>query len=247
MIRVPILRAGRPYYSREVIALGDYATGRCVAEVSQANAGLISRDLMADPWHELRELRTVEALDVPARAAEYFMEAALPVGESGQTAGEFVAMQSATTGLPWALCRQNMQKIASAMRNMKAILEGLTGSLEPETLDAGYGERDGHMVSFVSRARRFGAVLPANSPGVHVLWLPAIALKMPLALRPGQQEPWTPLRILKSLRAAGLSSKGFGYYPSGHDGAGVILRKCGALDAFWLGLHSAAVAWGSPH
>ncbi len=133
MIRVPILRAGRPYYSREVIVLGDYATGRCVAEVSQANPGLISRDLMADPWPELRELRTVKALDIMARAAEYFMEGRLPVGESGQTADDFVAIQSATTGLPWALCRQNMQKIASAMRNMRAILDGLTGGLEPET------------------------------------------------------------------------------------------------------------------
>ena len=110
MIRVPILRAGRPYYSREVIALGDYANGRCVAEVSQANPGLISRDLMADPWPELRELRTVDALDILVRAAAYFMGAALPVGESEQTPDDFVAVQSATTGLPWALCRQNMQK-----------------------------------------------------------------------------------------------------------------------------------------
>jgi acyl-CoA reductase-like NAD-dependent aldehyde dehydrogenase len=235
MIRVPILRAGRPYYSRDVIALGDYATGRCVAEVSQANPGLISRDLMADPWPELRELRTVEALDMLARAAEYFLEAALPVGESEQTPDDFVAVQSATTGLPWALCRQNMQKIASAMRNMTAILDGLTGGLDPDTIDAGHGQRDRHTVSFVPRARRFGAVLPANSPGVHALWLPAIALRMPLALRPGQQEPWTPLRILEALRAAGLNSEGFGYYPSGHDGAGVILRKCGASMLFGSG------------
>ena len=109
---------------------------------------------------------------------------------------EFVAAQSATTGLPHSLCRQNMAKIEAAMRNMADILDGLTGGLDLDVLDEGYGLRDGHVVSYAPRARRFGAVLPANSPGVHALWLPAVALKMPLALKPGQREPWTPLRIM---------------------------------------------------
>ena len=91
------------------------------------------------------------------------------------------------------------------------------------------------MVSYAPKARRFGAVLPANSPGVHALWLPALALKMPLALKPGQREPWTPLRIMESLRAAGFPEAALGFYPSGHDGAGVILRKCGAAMMFGSG------------
>ena len=90
---------------------------------------------------------------------------------------EFVATQSATTGLPHALCRQNMAKIESAMLNMAAILDGLTGGLDLDVLDAGYGLRDGHVVSYAPKARRFGAVLPANSPGVHALWLPACRLE----------------------------------------------------------------------
>ena len=121
------------------------------------------------------------------------------------------------------------------MLNMAAILDGLTGGLDLDVLDAGYGLRDGHVVSYAPKARRFGAVLPANSPGVHALWLPAFALKMPLALKPGQREPWTPLRIMESLRAAGFPEAAFGFYPSGHDGAGVILRKCGAAMMFGSG------------
>ena len=115
------------------------------------------------------------------------------------------------------------------------ILDGLTGGLDSDVIDAGYGLRDGHTVSYAPKARRFGAVLPANSPGVHALWLPAIALKMPLALKPGQREPWTPLRIMESLRAAGFPVAALGFYPSGHDGAGVILRKCGASMMFGAG------------
>ena len=152
-----------------------------------------------------------------------------------QSPAEFIAAQCATTGLPQTLCRQNMAKIESAMLNMATILDGLTGGLGLDVLDTGYGLRDGHVVSYAPKARRFGAVLPANSPGVHALWLPAFALKMPLALKPGQREPWTPLRILESLRAAGFPEAALGFYPAGHDGAGVILRKCGAAMIFGSG------------
>lgn len=235
MLHVPILRAGRPYRSKETVTLSDYATAEPVAEVSQANPGLVARDLLADAWPDLQRLPVEEYLAKLRQAARHFMEDELPVGDESQSPEQFVAIQSATTGLPHALCRQNMRKIEAAMLHMDAILDGLTGGIDTTTLDAGYGRRDGHTVSFAPQARRFGAVLPANSPGVHALWLPAVALKMPLALKPGQREPWTPLRILESLRKAGVPDAGFGFYPSGHDGAGVILRRCGASMLFGSG------------
>jgi len=235
MISVPLLRAGRPYYSQDPIELRDYATGAAVARVSQANPGLISRDLRDDAWSELQQVSVADILAMLRTAAGHFMNAALPVGEVSQSPEEFVDIQSATTGLPQSLCRQNMRKIEASLLNMAAILDGLTGGLDLAALDAGHGLREGHVISFVPRARRFGAVLPANSPGVHALWLPAVALKMPLALKPGQREPWTPLRILEALRAAGLPPAALGFYPSGHDGAAVILRKCGATMLFGSG------------
>ena len=182
---VPILRSGRPYRSKESVELCDYASGRPVARLSLANPGLISRDLLADHWTPLQDLRVSEILAMLRRAARAFMTGSLPIGGGIQSPEEFIAAQSATTGLPYALCRQNMAKIESAMLNMAAILDGLTGGLDLDVLDAGYGLRDGHVVSYAPKARRFGAVLPANSPGVHALWLPAFALKMPLALKPG--------------------------------------------------------------
>ncbi len=245
MLDVPILRGGRPYLSKETLNLGDYATGEPIARLNLANPGLISRDLLRDDWTPLQDLRVGDILAMLRKAAEHFMTARLPAGDRLQSPEEFVAAQCATTGLPQSLCRQNMAKVRSAMLNMEAILDGLTGGLDLDVVDAGYGLRDGHTVSYAPKARRFGAVLPANSPGVHALWLPAIALKMPLALKPGQREPWTPLRIMESLRAAGFPAEAFGFYPSGHDGAGVILRKCGASMMFGSG--ASVKAWlGDP-
>jgi len=235
MWNIPILRSGQAYYSKELLTLRDYATGELVAEVSQANAGLVSRDLQQDVWSDFQTLASADILDRLRQAAEHFMLADLPIGDQSQSPEQLVAAQSATTGLPHELCRQNMKKIEAAMANMGQILDGLTGGLDLATLDAGFGDRDGHVVSYAARSRRFGAILPANSPGVHALWVPAIALRTPVALKPGQREPWTPLRILEALRLAGLPETAFGYYPCGHDGAGVILRKCGCSMMFGAG------------
>ena len=235
MLHVPILRAGRPYVSKEVLALTDYASGEIVAEVSQANPGLIARDLLEDAWTPFQGYTVADLLERLREAAGHFIHGELPCGDTTQTPEGFVAVQSATTGLPYSLCRRNMEKIEAALRNMGTILEGLTRGLETSAIDAGFGEQDGHTVSFAPKARRFGAVLPANSPGVHALWLPAVALKTPVALRPGQREPWTPLRILEAMRFAGIPEAAFGFYPSGHDGAGVVLRCCGAAMIFGSG------------
>ena len=236
MLRIPALRAGETYHSKDVFLLRDYATQDVVAETGVVNAGLISRDLRSDDWTDLQSLRSQDILQIFKIAAEHFMEATLPVGDFGQSPEEFVAAQSATTGLPEELCRRNMKKIEGAMINMGETLDGLTRGLVLSALDAGFGQRDNrHMVSFGSVARRFGAVLPANSPGVHALWLPAIALKMPVALKPGQREPWSPLRILESLRRAGFPSRALGFYPADHAGASMILQRCEAGMIFGSG------------
>ncbi len=83
------------------------------------------------------------------------------------------------------------------------------------------------MLSFFPRADALGVVLPSNSPGVHSLWAPATVLKMPLVLKPGSAEPWTPLRMIQAWIKAGAPAEVFGYYPADHAGGNEILRSCG--------------------
>jgi acyl-CoA reductase-like NAD-dependent aldehyde dehydrogenase len=74
--------------------------------------------------------------------------------------------------------------------------------------------------------------MPSNSPGVNSLWLPAIPLKIPVILKPGRDEPWTPYRLIQALVAAGCPAEAFGFYPTGHEGAAEILRGCGRALVF---------------
>jgi acyl-CoA reductase-like NAD-dependent aldehyde dehydrogenase len=154
------------------------------------------------------------------------MEETLPLGDDAQTPSDYVRQLSATTGLPHPLVRRNMEKIRGVLERVDTVLAGLTRGLDLEVLDRGMGEAQGHALSFVPRSPTLGVVLPSNSPGVHSLWVPAVALKTALVLKPGSAEPWTPFRLIQAFIRAGAPAESFGFYPTDHAGAGEILRRC---------------------
>jgi len=226
---LPLLRAGKPYRSLSAKVLGHLATGDPVAQISQANSGLIAKDL-ADIGRARRELESLTARELVAiskKAGQLFAEADLPLGDATQSAEDYVLQTSVTTGLPAVMVRANMAKARFVLEEMETVLGGLTRGLDLEILDQGFGTQDGRIVSYRRETDALGAVLPSNSPGVHALWLPAIPLKTALVLRPGSREPWTPFRIAQAFIAAGCPESAFHYYPSDHAGAQQILLRTG--------------------
>jgi acyl-CoA reductase-like NAD-dependent aldehyde dehydrogenase len=75
-------------------------------------------------------------------------------------------------------------------------------------------------------------VMPSNSPAVNSLWLPSIALKTPVIIKPGKEEPWTPYRLIQAFIAAGAPPEAFGFYPTDHEGAAAILNSYGRALIF---------------
>jgi acyl-CoA reductase-like NAD-dependent aldehyde dehydrogenase len=234
MLHIPLLRKGEPYRSLDVVRVVHHRTREPFVEISQANAGLIRRDLAGQERARaaLAAFSVAELIEMSVRAAEIFAHDELPIGDEAQTPDAYVEQVSATTGLPYVMARRNMEKIRGALAQTESVLRGLTRNLDLEILDRGYGEIEGQAVSFFPRAQSLGVVLPSNSPGVHSLWVPAVALKIPLALKPGGAEPWTPYRIVQAFMKAGVPREAFGYYPTGHGGAAEILRHTGRGMAF---------------
>jgi len=229
MLHIPILRQGNPYTSLDVARVPHHRTRETFVEVSQANAGLIRRDLSHQEIARasLNRFSTRDLVEICVRGADYFTNDTLPLGDASQTPEDYVAQVSATTGMPYVLARRNMMKIKSMFANMESVLNGLTRNIDWEILDRGFGSRNGQSLSFFPRTQSLGAVLPNNSPGVHSLWIPAFALRIPLVLKPGSAEPWTPYRIIQALIKAGAPREAFSFYPADHAGASEILRNCG--------------------
>jgi hypothetical protein len=229
MLNIPILRQGEPYKSLDVVGVPHHQTRELFVEISQANSGLIRRDLRDQKtgWEKLAALSTVELIDICTRAAKHFLNDSLPLGDDTQTPEDYVRQVSATTGMPHVLARRNMAKIRGVLAEAGNVLNGLTRNIDWRILDQGFGEVAGQALSFYPRTESLGVVLPSNSPGVHSLWIPAVPLKIPLVLKPGSAEPWTPYRIIQALMLAGAPPAAFSFYPADHAGAGEILRSCG--------------------
>ncbi|HEY0079624.1 MAG TPA: aldehyde dehydrogenase family protein [Pyrinomonadaceae bacterium] len=233
-VHIPLIRKGEPYRSLDAQRVAHHRTRELFAEISQANVGLVRRDLLEQERSRraLAEFSVAELLEICRRAAVHFVNDVLPVGDDAQTPEDYVRQVSATTGLPFVLVRRNMEKIRGVLAEMESVLAGLTRRLDLRILDEGFGESEGEALSFYPRGASLGVVLPSNSPGVHALWIPAVALKIPLVLKPGSAEPWTPFRIIQSLVRAGAPAEAFSFYPTDHAGAAEILSRCGRSMIF---------------
>jgi acyl-CoA reductase-like NAD-dependent aldehyde dehydrogenase len=228
MLHIPVLRWGEPYKSLDIDKVVHFDTGEPLAEVSQANGGLVSRDMrFAGRAREvLREIPIPELLNKLKVAADLYTNATLPLGDGTQSPDEFARMQSATTGLPEHMCRFNMKKNHFVLTQMDKILESLTRGLDLNVLSRGFGVERGVPVSYQAQSPVLGMVLPSNSPGVHTLWLPIVAMQIGLVLKPGPQEPWTPYRMTQAFTQAGIPKQAVAVYPGLGEIGAAVLAHC---------------------
>lgn len=228
MVKIPVLRWGQPYESLDHDKVIHFVTGETLAHVSQANPGLLAKDIRkASRAREvLREIPIRQLVEMMKKAADLYRDATLPMGDGTQSPDDFARQQSASTGLPEHMCKFNMSKNHFVLSNMDKILDCLTRGLPLDILTRGYGEEGrGVVLSYQAQSPVLGLVLPSNSPGVHTLWLPVIPMQVGLILKPGPQEPWTPYRMAAAFFEAGVPKECISIYPGGADmGAEVVAR-----------------------
>jgi len=232
---IPIWRINGAYRSADVIELAHVHSGEELATVSKANIGLIRRDGLNWPDRDtiFDGYDSQRMIAICREAARAFMQDDLPCdAEGGRMDFEgYLAALSSSTGMPVALCRMNAEKIEHAMLEMDAILRGLTRGL-PTSIFDGLSQSDQGPLSFFAHTSKLTVVLPSNSPGVNSLWLPALAMRMPVLLKPGREDPWTPFRLLQAFLAAGGPRHAIGFYPSDHDGANALVEVGGRVILF---------------
>jgi acyl-CoA reductase-like NAD-dependent aldehyde dehydrogenase len=235
MLNLPILRWGRPYTSLEQDSVVHFLTGQTLARVSQANTGLLARDMRSASRARqvLAEIPIPELIQMMKKAGDLYLNGTLRMGDGEQSPEDFARQQSASTGLPEHMCSANMKKNHFVLHHMDQILDCLTRGLDLEILTRGYGtESRGVVVSYQTQSPVLGLVLPSNSPGVHTLWLPVIPMQVGLLLKPGPQEPWTPYRMAAAFTEAGVPKEAIAIYPGGGDMGAEVVRRAGRSMIF---------------
>src|SRR5262245_18915726 len=142
MLKLAVIRWGKPYESLEVAEVNHFATGEPIAKVCQANGGIIKRDMRTAQRARdaLCQFTCRDLIAILGRAADLYENGTLPMVDGTQSPDDFVHQQSASTGLPEHMCRANMAKNSFVLKNMEKIVECLTRGLNPELLSRGYGE-----------------------------------------------------------------------------------------------------------
>ena len=144
MLHLPILRWGVPYRSVNQVVTPHFRTREPFVSMSQANLGLIRRDLLkqAEARALLLKIPVAELVTMAGRAAGHFLNDTLPLDpESGtmQTPQQYVEQVSATTGMPFSNVRRNMLKVHGVLTRSRKCSAGLTRGLDLSVLDEGYG------------------------------------------------------------------------------------------------------------
>src|SRR5438045_1902154 len=86
MVNIPVLRWGKPYTSLEVDKVIHFVTGETLAQVSQANAGLLAKDIrQAQRARDvLCEIPCRELISMMKKAGDLYKDATLPLGDGVQ-------------------------------------------------------------------------------------------------------------------------------------------------------------------
>lgn len=233
---IPVLRQGQVYKSLDRQTVNKLGSEEPAAEISFACADMIKYDIhnMASAREALKKFSGEELVEITKKAGELFLSGDLPIGTEDelQSPEDYVHSLAATSGLPHSLIRFNMKRLGGLFGQIDDIFKGLSRGLEWSVLDKGYGEQGGAPVSFSPTTNELAVILPSNSPAVNALWIPAIAMKVPVLLKPGREEPWTPWRIIQAFIKAGCPPEAFSLYPTQHDGSGAIIRRAGRVMLF---------------
>jgi len=235
-LHLPILRHGAVYESLDRYDLVDCQNDEVLATVSLANRALMERDLEVwnKPVQDLAQYKTADILQHSPKIGDIFRNANLPAFPGGPvwSANEFATMVSRSTGLPVHMVFGHMSNIETAWYQLSDTLTGLTRGLAPVVLDGTKSQQSGRMIRIVQGARSLAVVLPNNAPSVHGLWLPALALRTPVALKPGHSEPWTCYRIHAAWVEAGMPSSSISVYPASHGAVSSLIKSADRAMVF---------------
>ncbi|MFD8565488.1 aldehyde dehydrogenase family protein [Streptomyces sp. NPDC059639] len=169
-------------------------------------------------------LRRAEPLSAAGIDAQ--LSAAAEAFASGTVGGlevrAYEHLVSRTSGTPLRVVRAATRDTARFVASARASADrgrprGAASGLRDDAL------RASHAV-WARRGNVFAVNASGNHPGVHRLWLEALALGYRVAVRPSRREPFTPHRLVGALRRAGVGEDQVVLLPTDHRAADALVH-----------------------
>jgi acyl-CoA reductase-like NAD-dependent aldehyde dehydrogenase len=204
------------YRTRNFEVIKDTA-GADVAELSIVPPLYVTRTISAQ--RKARPLPAAQREAALAQAGDIFLNAEI----AGLDFARYVDLCSRVSGLPIGVTRYAAQNVAEAAKVAFASVR----PAQPAGAALDWREertRVGCAV-WTRRGEVFAVHASGNSPGVHGLWLQALALGYRVAIRPSRREPFTGHRLISALRQAGFGNEDVVYLPTDYAGADEVIKS----------------------
>jgi len=187
-------------------------------------------------FEALQSMPVAELLDRIATAGALFLGAGAPSrgSESPPTAFETYRRRvTEATGLPAGWVRTSAHWIAVGLRHAAEALraQSPTGALGVFD-DPAYAREETVGLAFSPRVRVLGASMPANDPTVYAWPALALAMKVPVVVRPSRRDPFTAIRLARSLLAAGVPDAAVHVLPGDRSVGRTLCREADHALAF---------------
>jgi acyl-CoA reductase-like NAD-dependent aldehyde dehydrogenase len=199
--------------TREVIT---DTSGVAVAELSIVPGLYVTRSLAAQ--RKVRPLPVGHREALLAKAADIFTNSVI----GGLTFDQYVDLASRVSGLPISVTRAGAGGVADAARTAFDTVRAAQPA--GAVFDRRHPRIRTGCAVWARRGEVFAVHASGNTPGIHGLWLPALALGYRVAIRPSRREPFTAHRLIFALRQAGFRHEDVVYLPTDYAGADEIIR-----------------------
>ncbi|MFF8653750.1 aldehyde dehydrogenase family protein [Streptomyces huasconensis] len=217
MLHIPALGPTGPYGTRNRTTVPD-ASGSPALELTSVPGLVVS--------HWIDQLRASAPLPV-AETAEVLRKAA-DVFEAQEILGDDLAAHerrtAALTGTPVTVVRDCDRLITETLRDVVRAPSAArptgcapVGTPVPAAPSAG--------AAWCRTGDVFAVHAAGNSPGVHAMWLEALALGYRVVVRPSTRDPLTPFRLVTALRQAGIPPTQLVVAPCDHATADLIIER----------------------
>ena len=130
------------------------------------------------------------------------------------------------TGLPIGWVHVSAHWLGYGLRHAAETLRAQSPTSRLDVYDDPTYERETTVgLAFAPRIRALGAVMSANDPAVYAWPVLALAMEVPVVLRPLRRDPFTAVRLARALLAAGVPESAVHVLPGPRDVGETIVRE----------------------
>ncbi len=180
-------------------------------------------------FDSLRALPVRELLAILGEASLRFEG----VGPPGTDAAGYERRVARATGMPVGWVRVGAHWLAYGLRHAGEALRAQSPTADLDVYDDPAYTRERNVgLAFAPRVRVLGALMPGNDPGVYAWPALALAMKIPIVVRPSDRDPFTAVRLARALLDAGLPPEAIHVLPGARSVGETVLLEADHGMAF---------------